>query len=186
MPKSAARARIAERFRARRCATPSSSSPVDESGSDPDYSDLIRKAEGVIRSQVQLRRGFYERNHVDVIGGRATFVDAQCIEVAAVNGARNRFRADRIILATGSRPYRPRGRRFFAPAYRRQRHGAAIEGDAAQHHDLRGRRDRLRVRVDLPRLAHQGEPHQQPRQAARPSSTTKSSTRSPITCARAA
>src|SRR5687767_1978578 len=54
----------------------------DESGADPDYNDLIQKAEGVIRSQVQLRRGFYERNHVDVICGRATFVDAQCIEVA--------------------------------------------------------------------------------------------------------
>ena len=79
----------------------------DESGADPDYSDLMRKAEGVIRSQVELRRGFYERNHVDVIGGRATFVDAQRIEVAAVNGARHRLRADRIILATGSRPYRP-------------------------------------------------------------------------------
>jgi len=87
----------------------------DESGSDPDYNDLLRKAEGVIRSQVQLRRGFYERNRVDVIGGRARFVDAQCIEVAAVNGAFLRFRADRIILATGSRPYRPADVDFSHP-----------------------------------------------------------------------
>src|SRR5262245_41853980 len=34
---------------------------------EPDYSALTRKAEQVIRSQVELRRGFYERNHVDVI-----------------------------------------------------------------------------------------------------------------------
>ena len=40
------------------------------------------------------------------------------------------------------------------------------ERHAAQHHRLRRRRDRLRVRVDLPRPAHQGEPGQQPRQAA--------------------
>jgi NAD(P) transhydrogenase len=78
-----------------------------ESGTEPDYGELTRKAEQVIRSQIQLRRGFYERNHVDVIGGRASFVDAHCIEVAAVNGARHRVGADRIILATGSRPYRP-------------------------------------------------------------------------------
>src|SRR3954468_1089271 len=79
----------------------------DESRDEPDYGALMRKAEGVIRSQVHLRRGFYERNHVDVICGRATFADAQTIEVAGINGARHRFRADRIVLATGSRPYRP-------------------------------------------------------------------------------
>jgi NAD(P) transhydrogenase len=79
----------------------------NEGGAEPDYIDLMRKAEGVIRSQTELRRGFYERNHVDVIAGRATFIDGQCIEVAAVNGARHRLRAERVIIATGSRPYRP-------------------------------------------------------------------------------
>jgi NAD(P) transhydrogenase len=79
----------------------------NEGGAEPDYIDLMRKAEGVIRSQVELRRGFYERNHVDVIGGRATLKDAHCVEVAVVNGAQRRLRAERIIIATGSRPYRP-------------------------------------------------------------------------------
>jgi len=79
----------------------------DEGGAEPDYGDLVRKAERVIRTQVQLRRGFYERNHVDVIGGRAAFLDAHCVEVVSGNGARHRLRADRFILATGSRPYRP-------------------------------------------------------------------------------
>src|SRR5688500_6662280 len=79
----------------------------EDGRSEPDYIELIGKAEAVIRSQVQLRRGFYERNDVDVVAGRATFVDAQCVEVAAPNGARHRLRADRFILATGSRPYRP-------------------------------------------------------------------------------
>src|ERR1043165_709327 len=49
---------------------------------EPDYVELIGKAEGAIRSQVELRRGFYERNHVDVILGRAVFVDANTVEVA--------------------------------------------------------------------------------------------------------
>jgi NAD(P) transhydrogenase len=88
---------------------------ADEGGADPDYTALIRKAEVVIRSQVDLRRGFYERNRVDVIGGRATFVDANAIEVAAVNGARHRLRGERIILATGSRPYRPENVDFSHP-----------------------------------------------------------------------
>src|SRR5687768_8783879 len=68
----------------------------NDSRAEPDYVDLIRKAEAVMRTQVQLRRGFYERNHVDVIGGRAAFVDAHSIEVAAPNGSRNRYHADRI------------------------------------------------------------------------------------------
>ncbi len=87
----------------------------DDGGAEPEYGDLIRKAEGVIRSQVQLRSGFYERNRVDMIGGRARFVDAQCIEVEVANGARHRCRADKIILATGSRPYRPADVDFSHP-----------------------------------------------------------------------
>jgi NAD(P) transhydrogenase len=77
-----------------------------ESGADPDYGELIRKAEGVIRNQVQLRSGFYERNHVEVIAGRATLADPHTIEVMT-DGARHRCQADKIILAAGSRPYRP-------------------------------------------------------------------------------
>jgi NAD(P) transhydrogenase len=79
----------------------------DEAGVEPDYSALMRKAEAVVRSQVQLRRGFYERNDVDVISGRAVFIDPHCVEVAIASGAKHRIRADRFILATGSRPYRP-------------------------------------------------------------------------------
>ena len=81
---------------------------ADDGGrGEPDYHDLIRKAEAAIASQVHLRRGFYERNHVDVIGGRATFADPQTVEVAAPSGARHRLRAERFVIATGSRPYRP-------------------------------------------------------------------------------
>ena len=87
----------------------------DEGRVEPHFSELIRSAEAVIGDQVELRRGFYERNHVDVIGGRATFGDAHCIEVAAINGAHQRFRADRIIIATGSRPYRPSDVDFSHP-----------------------------------------------------------------------
>jgi NAD(P) transhydrogenase len=87
----------------------------DDSGTEPDYPELMRKAEAVIRDQVQLRSGFYERNRVQVIAGRATFIDAQTLEIAAANGARHRCRADRIILATGSRPYRPADVDFTHP-----------------------------------------------------------------------
>ena len=87
----------------------------DDSSTEPDYPGLMRKAENVIRGQVQLRNGFYERNRVPVIAGRASFIDAHTIEIAAANGARHRCRADRFILATGSRPYRPADVDFAHP-----------------------------------------------------------------------
>lgn len=78
-----------------------------EDGVEPNYASLMRRAERVVHSQVQLRSGFYERNRVDVVSGRATLIDAHCVEVAEHNGARTRCRVDKIIIATGSRPYRP-------------------------------------------------------------------------------
>ena len=82
---------------------------------DFDYDHLMRKAEAVIRTQVHLRSSFYDRNRVDVIGGRATFVDAQSVEVVASNGVHRSYSADRFIIATGSRPYRPPGLDFTHP-----------------------------------------------------------------------
>jgi NAD(P) transhydrogenase len=70
-----------------------------ESGADPDYGELIRKAEGVIRNQVRLRSGFYERNHVEVIAGRATLADPHTIEVMA-----------RAIAAVRTRSFWPQAR----------------------------------------------------------------------------
>ena len=88
---------------------------IGAGGIDPDYNELLRKAENVIRSQVQLRSGFYERNRVEVIAGRATFADANGIEIAVADGARHLCRADKVILATGSRPYRPADVDFSHP-----------------------------------------------------------------------
>jgi NAD(P) transhydrogenase len=79
----------------------------NDGGPDVDYTALIAKAEKVIRSQVDVRRSFYERNQVEVIAGRAAFIDAHCVEVAGGDGAQRRFCAHRIVVATGSRPYRP-------------------------------------------------------------------------------
>jgi NAD(P) transhydrogenase len=74
---------------------------------DARYPDLLRSAESVIREQVKLRSGFYERNRVDRLEGHARFVDAHTIEVATTGGARRRYRAQGFVIATGSRPYRP-------------------------------------------------------------------------------
>jgi NAD(P) transhydrogenase len=73
-----------------------------------DYPGLVDRSATVIRQQVQLRQSFYERNGVAVFHGRARFEDPHTVRIAAggTKGAGG-ITAAAIIIATGSRPYRP-------------------------------------------------------------------------------
>ena len=59
-----------------------------------------------------MRRGFYDRNQVPLVFGHARFVDPHTIEVEQAKGAMETFTARAFVLATGSRPYRPRSPRW--------------------------------------------------------------------------
>ncbi len=72
--------------------------------------ELRRSAQSVISQQVALRRKFYERNRVEILHGEARFIDPQRVEV---NG--EIIRGSHVIVATGSRPYRPREVDFGHP-----------------------------------------------------------------------
>lgn len=80
--------------------------------------DLLDRAAGLIRDQVDLRTGYYERNDVDIILGRASFVDEHTVEVALLNGGVERYTAQGFIIATGSRPYQPPDIDFSHPRIR--------------------------------------------------------------------
>jgi NAD(P) transhydrogenase len=71
------------------------------------FQQLLRGAESIIRSQVTVRRGFYERNDVDIVHGTAHFIGDHMIEVQHGEGTGDRYVADAFILAVGSRPYHP-------------------------------------------------------------------------------
>ncbi len=81
----------------------------------PDLPELLRTAERVIRKQVDLRSGFYERNRVPIIEGSARFVDPHTIEVERDGVIVDRLKARFIVIATGSRPYRPKKVDFNHP-----------------------------------------------------------------------
>ncbi|MCC7420748.1 MAG: Si-specific NAD(P)(+) transhydrogenase [Planctomycetaceae bacterium] len=74
-----------------------------------DFPELRRSADSIIQQQVEMRRGFYDRNDVTTITGHAKFIDVNTLEVTQPNEGKRRVRADYIIVATGSRPYRPPG-----------------------------------------------------------------------------
>ncbi|MBB3048025.1 NAD(P) transhydrogenase [Litorivivens lipolytica] len=75
---------------------------------------LLTAADDVIKRQVTMRSKFYQRNRIEVIIGRAHFVDAHTLAVSH-EGREHRLTADQIVIATGSRPYRPENIDFYHP-----------------------------------------------------------------------
>ncbi|MDX1512397.1 MAG: Si-specific NAD(P)(+) transhydrogenase [Gammaproteobacteria bacterium] len=74
---------------------------------DVTYPQMLSSAESVIRQQVRMRETFYHRNHVDILPGRASFIDDRTVEVSDSRGPAKTFTAEHFVIATGSRPYRP-------------------------------------------------------------------------------
>jgi NAD(P) transhydrogenase len=79
---------------------------------------LRRSAQSVIERQVEMRQGFYDRNEVPVLNGRARFIDPQTIRVEEVDGAHQDLTAGAFVLAMGARPYRPPDVDFTHPRIR--------------------------------------------------------------------
>ena len=71
------------------------------------FQDVLKSAEKVISKQVTSRTSYYARNRISTFFGTASFADEHCVEVVCLNGAVERLVAKQIIVATGSRPYRP-------------------------------------------------------------------------------
>ena len=67
---------------------------------------VLRNAQKVIDKQVQLRTQFYARNRVDLINGRAFFLDNNRLEVRGPKMAEV-LNFKQAVVATGSRPYMP-------------------------------------------------------------------------------
>ena len=79
------------------------------------FPELRRGARSVIEKQVDVRRTFYERNHVPIFHGQARFVDEHTIDVVDEEETRHRLSADFFVLAVGARPYRPPNVDFAHP-----------------------------------------------------------------------
>ncbi|MCL7944957.1 Si-specific NAD(P)(+) transhydrogenase [Marinobacter sp. ATCH36] len=67
---------------------------------------VLQNAQKVIGKQVKLRTQFYARNRVDLINGRASFVDAHRLEIRG-NKSHEIVHFKQAVIATGSRPYLP-------------------------------------------------------------------------------
>ncbi len=74
---------------------------------DADYQGLLQSTAGVIDEQVAVRRGYYDRNLIDVVHGYASFAGPNSLGISLDVGGKEQYTADSFILATGSRPYHP-------------------------------------------------------------------------------
>ena len=68
---------------------------------------VLESAARVIPKQVELHTNYYVRNRVAVHIGDASFINQHEIQLIAPDGAKEVIGAEDIIIATGSRPYRP-------------------------------------------------------------------------------
>jgi len=85
---------------------------------DITFPKLLNAASSVIGRQVQMRRDFYLRNHVEIIHGVGRFVGPHLVEVEGDDGSLRHLEAAHIVIATGCRPYRPAEIPFGHPRVR--------------------------------------------------------------------
>ncbi len=79
--------------------------------SRPTLEQLKRGTQAIIGRQVTMRQSFYDRNRVPVLRGQARFVDDHAISIDGDEP----IRAKNFVIATGSRPFHPRGVDFDHP-----------------------------------------------------------------------
>jgi NAD(P) transhydrogenase len=90
-------------LRYRRMQGAASSLAVELRGDAP-LSALLHGVDAVIAAQDRYLLAQLLRNQVELVRGRASFLDAHRIEVQHLDGSRQVLRAPRVLLATGSRP----------------------------------------------------------------------------------
>ncbi len=69
--------------------------------------DLTARTQHVVGREVEVIRNQLSRNHITVLGGLGHFMDPHTVAVVDDKGRETKVTADKIIIATGTRPARP-------------------------------------------------------------------------------
>lgn len=72
-----------------------------------NYPKILELAKEVIPKQVDMHTRYFHKNRVATHNGIAQFVSPTELKVSRPDGREDHLSADKIIIATGSRPYRP-------------------------------------------------------------------------------
>ena len=79
------------------------------------FKQILKHASGVIRKQAHLRGSFYERNSVNIFNAEASFVDPHKLQLTFPDGSVDTISCEKVVIATGSRPYTPMDIDFSHP-----------------------------------------------------------------------
>ena len=79
------------------------------------FAQILTHAQQVIKKQVSLRSSYYARNRIKVFTGTAEFIDPNQVVISNAQGEQSTLSAENIVIATGSRPYRPADIDFSHP-----------------------------------------------------------------------
>jgi NAD(P) transhydrogenase len=79
------------------------------------YPAILEASRAMIPRKVAMHKAFYTRNRVPVHAGHAKFLGPHEVEVEMGKGVKILIHADKILIATGSRPYRPDNIDFSHP-----------------------------------------------------------------------
>ena len=74
---------------------------------DITVTDLLMRTQHVIGREVEVIRSQLSRNHVAMLPGLGSFIDAHTVEVSDGTGRETRVTAQNVIIATGTTPARP-------------------------------------------------------------------------------
>lgn len=79
------------------------------------FAEILSQADNVITQQTQMRQGFYERNHCEILQASASFFDDHTILLQYHDGSTEYKTAEKFVIACGSRPYHPKDVDFNHP-----------------------------------------------------------------------
>ena len=74
---------------------------------DISAEDLLERLHMTLSHEVEILEHQFARNKVETLRGTARFLAADCVQVTTEKDDRLEFTADKIVLAVGTRPYRP-------------------------------------------------------------------------------
>lgn len=79
------------------------------------YPTILESAKKIIPRKVAMHKSYFMRNRIHVHSGEARFSGPNHVEVQLRHGVLDQIKAENILIATGSRPYRPTDVDFAYP-----------------------------------------------------------------------
>ena len=76
-------------------------------GEDTEMATLVDRLDDVLKAHDAFMRKQLDRNQIERIHGRASFIDSQTLHINRLGGESNTITANKVIIATGSYPRHP-------------------------------------------------------------------------------